>query len=595
MLDFATFITLLNSSILKLSSRLQFARYSSSNSYIANIYSLIDINLNSEATNQSYQFEVGNINGAGGRSIFRNIYTYAGGTNRNLSLDNNAYSGTYNVSNMYYATRNDYSGAYSNKISPAALRQESFQNILNGDNAFDVENFVKYGYYPHLKWPDVMPNQEYIELPSLDDGNIDFLNIEDRKELDDERVEATLVFQNPGYDQITELTFDNGLHTTIISQENKDNKSKLKVIFSSPTVYASKYSLGRIKHRNSAGYAGEDVVYGAKQRIVEIDMYKNINNMNDFKKINSNTNQNFKLQTDLDFTNVSFNIGTFYGKLDGNGHTIRNIRSVNTAFISRVYGGTVKNLNVDNYINSGNSGYGGLIAQADNSANIYNVHMKNVSITDRNTYVGGLVGYTNGVLISNCSINDIHIYETNKNNIVYYGRYGGLVGHNNNTVIQNTYIRGLKMDLTYAFSTYGIGGIVGRHDSGYIQDCYAEGIITTNQQEVGGIAGYNNAYIERVVSVVDVYTQQDSVGGVVGYSTNDNILNTLVLGNVYTAKNAINQSRTIGNRTAVNSNYAWNDQLVNGLNANTSNGELLFIQLLPGIKHNNILIIPNKI
>ena len=71
---------------------------------------------------------------------------------------------------MYYANTDDYSGTYSNKISPNAFRNDSFQNIINADDNFDIENFVKYGYYPHLKWPAVMPNQEYIPLPNEDEG-----------------------------------------------------------------------------------------------------------------------------------------------------------------------------------------------------------------------------------------------------------------------------------------------------------------------------------------------------------------------------------------------------------------------------------------
>ena len=550
------------------------ARYCNTNSYVANVYSLVGINLTQVQQSKQYQYEVGNIIGPSNRSVVRNVYSYAEGTNRNLSRDVNIYSGTMNVSNVYYATRTDFSGSYSNKISANSLRMEAFQNILNGDNAFDVENYVKYGYYPHLIWPDVMPNQEYIELPSVDDGNVDFLALEDRIDLEDEKVQATLVFQNPGYDEITSLTFNNGLVTQILSQENRNNKSYVKVIFGSPSTYISKYSLIRIKHKNSAGFALTDITYGDKERIVEIDMYKNIHNMTEFKTITSNTTQNFKMQTDLDFNNIDFNIGTFKGKLDGNGHTFKNIRETNKAFINYLNGGTIKNLFVDTYVNNGNSGYGGFIAQGDASASIDNVHLKNVSITDKDTYVGGLIGYTNGLLITNSSVTDVHIYETNKENVRYYGRYGGMVGQNENTIIQNSYVQGLNMEIDYASSTFGIGGIIGRNGSGHIQDCYAQGSISTKNPEVGGIVGYNNAVIERVISNVDVYSQLETIGGVAGYSTNDSIYSTLVLGKVYSYKHSVDPNRTIGNRAAQNINYAWNEQLINGLTINSANGEI---------------------
>ena len=552
----------------------------SSNSFLSNVYSLIGIDITEEQKLLPTEREVGNIFGPSSRSIVRNVYTYSEGQNRNNNYDLNIYSGTMNISNLYYVTANDYNGSYSNKLAPNALRMESFQNMLNADGSFDVDNYVKYGYFPHIIWPDVMPNQEYIALPNEDDGKIDYLSMENREELDNEQVEATLIFQNIGLDDIVELTFSNNLNADIIGQENKSGKSYVRVRFYNPSTYITKYSLTRIRHRNSAGFAGQDVTYGALERVVEVDMYKNIHNISEFVNINNNLAQNFKLQEDLDFTNVSFSAGTLTGKLDGNGHTIYNIRNLDVNFIKQLKGGTIKNLIIDSYVNSGNGtsgvgSYGGFIGQADTSANIDNVHIRHVSITERNTYIGALVGRTDGALISNCSVVDFKLIENDSTNVRYNGRYGGLVGENNNTIIQNSYVRDLNFTVYYASSTYGIGGLVGRHASGYIQDSYAQGIIKTNQQEVGGIAGYNSGYIERVFDAVDVYSQQDSVGGVVGYSTNDNIYNTLVVGGVYTAKDAININRTVGNRTAVNSNYAWENQLINGLNANIANGDII--------------------
>ncbi len=552
------------------------ARYCANNSYIANIYSLVDVDLLEGLSSTTFQYEVGNITGPINRTIIRNVYTNSSGKNRNNSVDVNIYSASaINRSNVYYATKDIYSGAFSNKIAPNALRQEQFQEILNANNAFDISSYVKYGYYPHLIWPDVMPNQEYIELPKENDGIIDYLSMENRVEFDNETVEATLIFDNIGFDYITGLTFSDNLHAEILSQENIDGKSKVRVRFSSPQKYVTQYSLTRIKHEDSSGRPGTDVTYGDKERVVEVEMYRNINSMADFRTMQNNLAQNFKLQTDLDFSNLNENLGTFTGRFDGNGHTIRNIRLSGKAFITTLStNGTVKNLFVENYTKDGASTRGGFIATANGNSNIVNVHLKHVSITDSDQRIGGLVGYTDGALISNSSVTDVHIYQKDKNNVKYYGRYGGFIGENNNTVIQNCYAQDVNIEILYGSGTYGIGGFVGRHNSGYIQDSYVQGTINTNQQEVGGIAGYSSGYIERVIDVVDIYSQQDSVGGIVGYSTNDNIYNTLVIGGVYTSKNAINQNRTIGNRIAVNSNYAWNEQLVNGLNANSANGDI---------------------
>ena len=131
------------------------------------------------------------------------------------------------------------------------------------------------------------------------------------------------------------------------------------------------------------------------------------------------------------------------------------------------------------------------------------------------------------------------------------------------------------MNVTQAFATYGVGGFIGRNNSGYVYNSYAQGMLNTTAVEVGGIVGNNSGYISRVFSAVDVYTQQDSLGGVAGYSTNDYISNTLVVGDVFSSKTNYNQGRTIGNRTAVNSNYAWSGQLLNGLVSTQANGDIL--------------------
>ena len=548
--------------------------YTAANSYISNIYSLVDVNIAESSTNESYQNEVGNIAGSISRTIIRNAYTNSSGTYRNTARDVNFFSGGVNAVNLYYATKDIYSGSYSNKIAPNTLRQEEFQNILNADNAFDVENYVKYGYYPHIIWPDVMPNQEYIELPKEDDGEIDYLTIENRVEKDDETVEATLIFDNIGYSKIDDLDFYNGIKVDVLDQVNENGKSKVKVRFHDPDSFVTNYSLHNIYYVESTGKSYKREYKNSKDRIIPVEMYRNINSITDFRTINSNSTQNFKLQTDLDFSNLSDNIDKFTGKFDGNGHTIKNVRLTNKAFINNLSGGTIKNLYVENYTKDGPSYRGGFIAYASGNATIDNVHLKNINITDSDTYIGALVGEASSTLISNSSATNVHIYQKDKNNVKFYGRYGGFIGRTADTIVENCYVQDLNMEIKYGASTYGIGGFVGRHDSGFIRDSYVQGTINTNQQEVGGVVGYNSGYVERVISNVYVYTQQDSVGGVVGYSTNDNIYNTLVLGGVYTSKNAINMNRTVGNRIAVNSNYAWDEQLINGLNINSANGDI---------------------
>ena len=559
------------------------------NSYVANVYSLIDIDLYEGADQVQYQREVGNLAGALSRTIIRNCYVNAGGKNRlTASLDINfgTKSSAINAYNLYYSNKDDYDNSYSRKIAPNTLRNNSFHRILNADDAFDIDGFVTYGYYPHLIWPDVMPNQEYIPIPIVEDGNIDFLNAEDIEEIGDNEVQATLVFQNPGYETITGLSFTNiSTRFDINKQENDNGKSKVVVVFHSPTKFVSKYDLTRITYVD-ANYMEHYRTYGGSARSVEIDMYKNIHNRSEFDEIKTQTSWNFRLQADIDFTNSPFYVPTFYGKIDGNGHTLKNFTTNSSypTFIGTLNGGTLKNLFIDGFNQNSvfSSGYGGIIGIIKANSTLDNVHAKNVSVTDANSttkrsysYNGGLIGYAENSLINNSSIDKVHVYETNKDNFRNNGYYGGFIGYTASTIIQNSYATDVNVEIKTALKTNGIGGFIGRVGSGYIRDCYAEGVVDTNQSEVGGIVGYNSGYLERVISVVDVYSQQDTIGGIVGYSTNQYVYNTLSIGNVYSSKTATYENRTIGNKAAINSNFAWNEQLISGLNTNVSNGDIL--------------------
>lgn len=150
--------------------------YMSENGYIENVYSLIDVAgyVDSEKPNQ---IQVGNLVGSVSRGTINNAYSYNEGTIRNTSNDASAgYYDQLNASKLYYVSPLKFSNAKSLKISKVALTSSEFQeNTLNGEKAFDIENFVSYGYFPQLIMNEVMPKQEYIKLPSISDADI--LNI----------------------------------------------------------------------------------------------------------------------------------------------------------------------------------------------------------------------------------------------------------------------------------------------------------------------------------------------------------------------------------------------------------------------------------
>lgn len=557
-----------------------FGSNASENSYVSNVFTTVPVLIDEIQSNIGYQNEVGTMFPSITRTIIRNAYSYTSFNPsiknfRQLSHDANIYSGTVNAKNLYYADDEFYSGNYSDRISKLSLRDENFQEkILNSSGAFNVKDYVKYGYYPQLNWPSVMPKQDYIELPQVTDADlIDILTV-DEVEDGDEEAKVTVTLNNPAGEKITDIQIAN-ISTTILSQSWSLGKTKLVFRAYNPTAFVSKYSVRKIVYTTATNNSYSRS-FSEKERIIDFDVYRKVTNIDEFNKIASKPTENYRLYADLDFINKKItSISNFRGKFDGNNHTISNIRiEGGNPIFYQLTGGTIKNLFVENYRNLSYVTDVGFIGQVKSSADVENVHLKGVTLYG-SYRVGGLAAYTNSSTISDCSVTDIKVYIEDGNHKSYEGKIGGFIGENNTTTIENSFVCGLDMNVTQAFATYGVGGFIGRNNSGYVYNSYAEGMINTNTVEVGGIVGYNSGYISKVISAVDVYTQQDSLGGIVGYSTNDFISNTLVVGDVFSSKKNNNQGRTVGNRTAINSNYAWSEQLLNGLISIQANGDIL--------------------
>ena len=547
--------------------------YSGSNSTIENVYSLIGVNTISKDMGAVNNNQVGNILGAIDRTIIKNAYSYAEGSNRDISLDANIGSASYvNAKNVYYVSEQMYSGKYSNKVSKLALRNKEFQEkILNNEKAFNIDDFVTYGYYPQLIWPDVMPKQEYIELPKVEDADlIDVVSIASVTEKED-KAEIVINVSNPSGERISDIAIKD-ITAKILNQETKNGQTLLTVEVSNPVKYLSKYYIRSITSIGAynISYTRE---YKDKERTLEFDMYRKIRTVNDFKNIKNSLTENYKLVNDLDFINVTgLQLGNFSGKFDGGNHTIKNIEITSGGNLFGTVTGTIQNLKVENYKKTNATTEGGLIALVSTAGYVDNVHVKNIELTGVN-YVGGIAARSSNGTISNSSVTNFKLGDlTNAKTI----RIGGIVGNAANTMIDNCYAQDIDMKIFGVDITYGIGGIVGRFETGYIRNVYAEGTIEADTQEIGGIAGYHAGYIDSAISLVNIYTTQDSVGGIVGYATNSNITKTLVFGDVYSSKKTINLNRTTGNyASSPVANFAWEGQKVNGIESQLSNGDRL--------------------
>jgi hypothetical protein len=217
---------------------------------------------------------------------------------------------------------------------------------------------------------------------------------------------------------------------------------------------------------------------------------------------------------------------SFTGTFDGNGHKITDF-TINGGddvglFGQIGFGGSVKNLGLENFSVSGSDDVGGLVGYSDGSiSNCYSTG--SVSGGSNSQEVGGLVG-DNEATVNNC-------YSTST---VTGGDgsafLGGLVGDNYGS-INNSYSTGT---VTGGDNSYYLGGLSGG-GAYFISNSYSTGNVTggDNSEWLGGLVGDNEATVNNCYSTSTVTGGYNSVflGGLVGVN-GGNISNCYSTGTV---------------------------------------------------------------
>ncbi|KPF91696.1 hypothetical protein IP81_10040 [Novosphingobium sp. AAP83] len=237
--------------------------------------------------------------------------------------------------------------------------------------------------------------------------------------------------------------------------------------------------------------------------------------------------------------------GSFTGSFDGQGHSITGLtinreNADNIGLFGRVFGGSIRNVDLVNVQVNGRVSVGGLFGHAV-FATIENVSTSGqvtggVSVGGLGGYVysgsvsnasssatvtgtqsnysfgtGGLFGYANGSTISGShatgSVTGVDAYYT-----------GGLVGFSS-AYISNSYATGnVSM---YGYGGY-VGGLTGYNAGGTIVDSYANGNVEAHNSSgnnAGGLTGINTGTIERAYASGNV---SNSGGGFTGGLVADN-------------------------------------------------------------------------
>ena len=221
-----------------------------------------------------------------------------------------------------------------------------------------------------------------------------------------------------------------------------------------------------------------------------------------------------------DFTPIE---SDFTGTLDGDNHRIDNLTLVadqyNSGIFSRILGGTVKNLvlnNIDVYV-TGDLGAAGVLAGNINQTTVSNVHICGLDVNGDPVPFGGIAGfaYLNSV-IEGSSVTDASI------NLPGAQGVGGLVGSmRTGTSIKSSAFEGSVI------AGSEVGGIAGNTVTGdeTISNCHVDADLTANST-VGGIIGsssrsfISNCYVEgKIKTLGNIGSRFDfgpCAGGVVG-------------------------------------------------------------------------------
>ena len=529
-------------------------------SKVYNLYSLVNIIDNAKNTNT----KKGNIGGVLDAGIIKNGYSVGVDETIDINSDPNGYFGTNNAENLFYIDDKIFNTTISKKTSTLSLYDKKFQNsVLNGDNAFIVDELVDSGYYPQLKMPDCMPDQEYIELPEIEDADLPDVIKGEVIEQTDDTAKIEFSVYNPNGETIKDISIAN-LTTKILEQNYSNGNSVVIAKVSNPKKYVSSYE---VQSLTTTGSFNIDYTrtYKPKERVLNFELYRSIRSMKDWKLLETYPSENFKLYTDLDFINESPKNISFSGNFDGQNYTIKNIFINNNTGLFTLKGGTFKNLKIYNYKN-GNNDYASFIASAENGVVINNVHINKVYLSNVK-YSGGLIGKVSKTIVTNSSVTDFHYSSSGKLDVE---TIGGLVGYADNLNVSNSFVNNININSSKVMDSKGIGGLVGFFNGGIINNSYTHGNIINQTNYIGGIIGNSNATINNVYSIVDLDSSGDYVGGIVGSrkqldgSNQYYIENSLSLGNLYTRKDVDYLGRTLGDSLTTKNSYALSTQLING-------------------------------
>lgn len=288
-----------------------------------------------------------------------------------------------------------------------------------------------------------------------------------------------------------------------------------------------------------------------------------VNDVNSGKSVRKNK----MLMTDIDLSTIDFEpIGNgdpyiYYGKFDGNNHTIKNL-SVDRSSVWDVglFGvvspeSEVSNIRLSN-VNISGGGSTGAIAGRNYCGVVRDCIVESGNILANDQNLGGIVGYNYDGTVSGC-INNCDVESSGG------GFVGGIVGFNEKGDVvecnNSGSVYSYGSDNLGTTGYLGVGGIVGNNlDNASVIACYNTGSIKGSEC-VGGVVGRNYADVDICYNKGDVEATMiiAFVGGIIGSNKNGGVVTSCY--NTGSAENINATNSDVASKTSAGAVAGYND------------------------------------
>ncbi len=254
--------------------------------------------------------------------------------------------------------------------------------------------------------------------------------------------------------------------------------------------------------------------------------YTEISTPEELENIRQNLGGSYRLTADLDLSGHEWiplggSQNPFYGMLDGNGHTIRNLTvALPDQDHVGLFGynkGKITGLSLEGIQVTGRNQTGGLAGYSAGDIEACTVE----GVVTGSLATGGLTGHNSGI-IETCSV-DVAVTGTSDT--------GGLTGHSTGM------IGGSTVAGTLVTGSRHTGGLIGYMQGGEVRNSYAA--VNVAGSYVGGLAGYVSGGLFEQCYATGHVTDGITAGGFAGYLTSTvTVKNCFSTGNVSAKKSS---------------------------------------------------------